>query len=38
MAPVGKRKMRVGLAFRGGAARGLAHVGVLDVLHKNASR
>lgn len=34
MAPVGKRKMRVGLALSGGAARGLAHVGVLDVLHK----
>ncbi len=34
MSPVGKRKKRVGLALSGGAARGLAHVGVLDVLHK----
>jgi NTE family protein len=34
MSPVGKRKMRVGLALSGGAARGMAHVGVLDVLHK----
>jgi NTE family protein len=34
MSPVGKRKKRVGLALSGGAARGIAHVGVLDVLHK----
>jgi NTE family protein len=34
MSPVGKRKKRVGLALSGGAARGLAHVGVLDILHK----
>lgn len=34
MTPVGKRKKRVGLALSGGAARGLAHVGVLDVLHR----
>ena len=34
MSPFGKRKKRVGLALSGGAARGLAHVGVLDVLHQ----
>jgi len=34
MSPIGKRKKRVGIALSGGAARGLAHVGVLDVLHK----
>jgi NTE family protein len=34
MSPYGYRKSRVGLALSGGAARGLAHVGVLDVLHK----
>jgi NTE family protein len=34
MSPVGKRKKRVGLALSGGAARGIAHIGVLDVLHK----
>jgi NTE family protein len=34
LSPVGKRKKRVGLALSGGAARGLAHVGVLDVLHR----
>jgi len=28
------RKKKIGLALSGGAARGLAHVGVLDVLHK----
>ncbi len=28
------RNKKVGLALSGGAARGLAHVGVLDVLHK----
>jgi NTE family protein len=28
------RRKKVGLALSGGAARGLAHVGVLDVLHK----
>jgi NTE family protein len=35
MSPVGKRKRRIGLALSGGAARGLAHIGVLDVLHKH---
>ncbi len=34
MSPYGKRKARIGLALSGGAARGLAHVGVLDVLHR----
>jgi NTE family protein len=34
MSPVGKRKKVVGLALSGGAARGLAHVGVLEVLQK----
>jgi NTE family protein len=34
MSPYGKRKYRVGLALSGGAARGIAHVGVLDVLNK----
>ena len=34
MSPFGKRKSRVGLALSGGSARGLAHIGVLDVLHK----
>ena len=34
MSPIGKRKSRIGLALSGGAARGLAHVGVLEVLHK----
>jgi NTE family protein len=34
MSPYGKRKYRIGLALSGGAARGIAHVGVLDVLHK----
>jgi len=29
-----KRKKKVGLALSGGAARGLAHIGVLDVLQK----
>ncbi len=33
MSPFGKRKKRVGLALSGGAARGLAHIGVLDILH-----
>jgi len=28
------RKKKVGLALSGGAARGLAHIGVLEVLHK----
>ncbi len=32
MSPVGKRKKRVGLALSGGAARGIAHIGVLEVL------
>jgi NTE family protein len=35
MSPYGKRKMRVGVALSGGAAHGLAHIGVLDVLSKN---
>jgi NTE family protein len=35
MSPYGKRKMRVGVALSGGAAHGMAHIGVLDVLHKN---
>ena len=35
MSPYGKRKMRVGLALSGGAARGMAHIGVLDVLYKH---
>jgi NTE family protein len=34
MTPVGKIKKRVGIALSGGAARGIAHVGVLDILHK----
>lgn len=34
MSPVGKSKKKVGLALSGGAARGIAHIGVLDVLHK----
>jgi NTE family protein len=34
MSPVGYRKSRIGLALSGGAARGIAHIGVLDVLHK----
>jgi NTE family protein len=34
MSPYDNSKHRVGLALSGGAARGIAHVGVLDVLHK----
>jgi NTE family protein len=34
MSPYGKRKMRIGVALSGGAAHGIAHVGVLDVLSK----
>lgn len=34
MAPSGENQKKIGLALSGGAARGLAHVGVLDVLHK----
>jgi NTE family protein len=34
MKPPGNRKKKVGLALSGGAARGLAHVGVLDVFQK----
>ncbi len=30
-----KKKIRVGLALGGGSARGLAHIGVLNILHKN---
>ncbi len=30
-------KSKVGLALGGGAARGLAHIGVLDVLEKEGS-
>jgi len=32
MSPTQNRKKKIGLALSGGAARGLAHVGVLDVL------
>ena len=35
MSPYGKRKLKVGLALSGGAAHGIAHVGVLDVLCKS---
>jgi NTE family protein len=34
MNPAQNRKKKIGLALSGGAARGLAHVGVLDVLQK----
>jgi NTE family protein len=34
MSRLNNRKYRVGVALSGGAARGLAHVGVLDVLHQ----
>jgi NTE family protein len=34
MNTLGKRKKKVGLALSGGAARGFAHVGVLDVLRQ----
>jgi len=34
MNPPNNRNKKVGLALSGGAARGLAHIGVLDVLHK----
>jgi len=34
MNPLKKRKKKVGLALSGGAARGFAHIGVLDVLQK----
>ena len=30
-----KRKLKVGLALGAGAARGLVHIGILKVLHKN---
>jgi NTE family protein len=33
MSPAGKSGKKIGLALSGGAARGLAHVGVLRVLH-----
>jgi NTE family protein len=34
MASAESRRKKIGLALSGGAARGLAHVGVIDVLHK----
>jgi NTE family protein len=34
MTPAESRRKKIGLALSGGAARGLAHVGVIDVLHK----
>ena len=37
-APVPKRLPRVGLALGGGAARGFAHVGVIQVLEQNGIR
>jgi NTE family protein len=34
MSPSQNRKKKIGLALSGGAARGIAHIGVLDVLHQ----
>ncbi len=34
MSPVASRGKKVGLVLSGGGARGLAHIGVIDVLHK----